>query len=33
MIPFGAGVSGALAIAEDLGVDPKEGSWIVASYP
>lgn len=33
MIPFGAGAVGAMSIAEDLGVDPKEGAWIVAAYP
>ena len=33
MIPFGTGVSAGLAIAERVGVDPAQGSWIVASYP
>ncbi|KAK9260736.1 putative MFS-type transporter [Lipomyces tetrasporus] len=33
MIPFGAGVNGALAIGEDLGVPPNKATWTVAAYP
>jgi len=33
MIPFGAGINGALSWAKDLGVPPSSAIWLVAGYP
>lgn len=33
MIPFGAGINGALDIGRDLGANQYESAWIAASYP
>lgn len=33
MIPYGAGITSALAIGETLNVTPSEATWIAASYP
>ncbi|KIW70364.1 hypothetical protein PV04_02639 [Phialophora macrospora] len=33
MVPFGAGINGALAIGKDLGATEFSSAWIAASYP
>ncbi|KIV81360.1 hypothetical protein PV11_03551 [Exophiala sideris] len=33
MIPFGAGITAAVAIGKDLGADQYASAWIAASYP
>jgi MFS family permease len=33
MIPFGAGINGALSWAKELGVPPESAVWLVAGYP
>jgi len=33
MIPYGTGISAALAIGKDLGVDEVQAVWIAGSYP
>jgi MFS family permease len=33
MVPFGAGINGALAIGKDLGANEYSSAWIAASYP
>lgn len=33
MIPFGAGISVSLPIADDLGLHRDVATWIAASYP
>ena len=32
-MPYGAGVTGAANIAQELGVAPRNAVWIVGSYP
>jgi hypothetical protein len=33
MIPYGAGITGAANIAEELGVSPENAIWLIAAYP